>query len=56
MAPCPSDPKLICEIMYGKTYMQFPPENQRISNHHVLYMSCDEPYTNFEGKFYNITK
>ena len=54
MAPCPSDPDAMCEIMYGKTYLQFPPEEQRKSNHHVLYMSCDEPYTKFEGVYYNI--
>ena len=54
MAPCPLNPEKICEISYGKTYMQFPPEEKRISNHHILFMSCDEPYTKFEGKYYNI--
>ena len=54
MAPCPLNPEKIFEISYGKKYMQFPPEEKRISNHHILFMSCDEPYTKFEGKYYNI--
>lgn len=56
MAPCPANPEKICEITYGKTYMQFPPEEQRASKHHVLFMSCDESYTKYEGKYYNISK
>jgi hypothetical protein len=52
LAPCPSNPQEICRITYGENYMEFPPEKQRASRHHVLFMSCDEPYTNFEGKYY----
>lgn len=51
-APCPSNPEALCELTYGKTYMQYPPENQRISRHHVRFMSCDEPYTKYEGIYY----
>jgi len=53
LAPCPSDPEKICELTYGKTYMEFPPEEKRISRHHVLYMSDNEPYTDFDGIYYN---
>lgn len=53
MAPCPSNPEAICELTYGKTYMEYPPEEKRVSRHHVLYMSADIPYTEFEGKYYN---
>lgn len=53
MAPCPSNPEVICELIYGKTYMEFPPEKKRISRHHVLYMNCEIPYTEFEGKYYH---
>lgn len=52
MAPCPSDPELMCRICYGDSYMQFPPEEKRISNHGIIYLNCEEPYTKFEGKYY----
>lgn len=52
LSPCPSNPDLICELTYGKTYMDYPPEEQRVSRHHVLYMSSEKPYTLFEGKYY----
>jgi len=52
MAPCPTNPELICELIYGKTYMDYPPEDKRISRHHVLYMSNEKPYTEFKGKYY----
>jgi len=52
LAPCPTDPERICELTYGKTYMQFPPEKDRVSRHHVKYMSCDEPYTYYKGVYY----
>ena len=52
IAPCPSNPEAICELIYGKNYMEFPPEEKRISRHHILYMSCDTSYTKFEGKYY----
>ena len=52
MAPCPTEPEKICELTYGKTYMEFPPEERRVSRHHILFMSCDEPYTNFKGIYY----
>lgn len=52
LAPCPTKPEEICELTYGKTYMEFPPEEKRVSRHHVLYMSCEEPYTIYKGKYY----
>lgn len=52
MAPCPTKPEKICELTYGKTYMQYPPEKDRVSRHHVRFMSCDEPYTKYKGIFY----
>lgn len=52
IAPCPSNPEAICELIYGKNYMEFPSEEKRISRHHTLYMSCDTSYTKFEGKYY----
>lgn len=52
MAPCPTNPELICELTFGKTYMEYPPEDKRISRHHVLYMSNEKPYTEFKGKYY----
>lgn len=53
-APCPSDPGAFCELSYGKTYMEPPPESERESVHHYVFMSCDEPYTKFKGKYYNV--
>ena len=53
LSPCPSNPEAICELTYGKSYMEFPPEEERISRHHVLYMSCEEPYTEHLGELYN---
>ena len=53
LAPCPSNPEEICRLTFGDDYMEFPPEEKRISRHHVLYMSCDKPYTEFEGKYYH---
>lgn len=51
-APCPTKPELICELTYGKNYMEFPPEEQRKPRHNVLFMSTTEPYTNYKGKYY----
>lgn len=51
-APCPSVPEKICELTYGKSYMEYPPENKRVSRHTVRYMSCTEPYTIYEGVYY----
>ena len=52
MAPCPADPEQICELTYGKTYMEYPPEEERVPRHQVLFMSCDEPYTDYKGVYY----
>lgn len=52
-APCPTYPELICELTFGKNYMEFPPEEKRISRHHVLYMSSEISYKEFEGRYYN---
>lgn len=56
LAPCPSNPNAVCELMFGKTYMELPPEEERVPRHPMLYMSCDVPYTEFEGKYYNKPK
>ena len=53
LAPCPSNPEEICRLTFGDDYMVFPPVEKRISRHHVLYMSCDKPYTEFKGKYYH---
>lgn len=53
LAPCPTNPESICELTYGKTYMEFPPLEDRVSRHHVLYMNDKKPYTEFEGIYYN---
>ena len=52
LRPCPSLPELMCEICYGTTYMEYPPEEKRISPHDIVYLNCDEPYTKFEGQYY----
>ena len=52
MAPCPTQPELMCQICYGDSFMEFPPEEKRVSVHDILYLNCDEPYTNYEGKYY----
>lgn len=51
-APCPTDPDLMCRICYGDSYMEYPPEEKRVSNHDIIYLNCDEPFTAFEGKYY----
>ena len=52
MAPCPTQPELMCQICYGDSYMEFPPEEKRVSVHDIIYLNCNEPYTNFEGQYY----
>lgn len=52
MAPCPSNPELMCKICYGDSYMEYPPVEKRVSTHGIIYLNCDEPYTNFEGLYY----
>lgn len=52
LAPCPTNPEAICELTYGKTYMEYPPEEKRVSRHHVRFMSCVEPYTKYKGVYY----
>ncbi len=52
MAPCPTKPELMCQICYGDHYMEFPPEDKRVSVHDIIYLNCDEPYSNYEGKYY----
>ncbi len=56
MAPCPSQPELMCEMCYGKDYMAFPPEEKRQSRHDTYFVSCDEPYTKYEGIYYHSGK
>ena len=51
-APCPDDPHSICELTYGKTYMEFPPEEKRASRHHVRFMSTEKTYVEYEGIYY----
>lgn len=51
-APCPSNPELMCKICYGDSYMEYPPIEDRKSSHGLIYVNCDEPYSNFEGKYY----
>ena len=51
-APCPGNPQKYCEIQYGSTYMELPPENKRHPHHDFVYFSVDEPYTRFKGKYY----
>ena len=52
MAPCPSKPETICERTYGKTYMEFPPEDQRYSQHHAILLDFDTSYENYRGKYF----
>ena len=52
LAPCPTQPELMCRICYGDSYMEFPPEEKRVSVHDIIYLNCDEPYTSYEGKYY----
>lgn len=51
-APCPGNPRKYCELQYGKTYMQLPPEDKRVPHHDFIYFSADEPYTMYKGKYY----
>lgn len=50
--PCPGNPQRYCELQYGKTYMQLPPEEKRKPHHDFVFFSVDEPYTNFKGELY----
>lgn len=56
MAPCPTNPEAVCELLYGKKFMEYPPEDKRDSRHHILFLSSTIPYTEFEGKYYNKEK
>ena len=51
-ASCVNDPDKLCELTFGSTYMQFPPEKDRVSRHKILFLSGDRPYTDFKGKYY----
>ena len=53
VAPCPSNPEDICKITYGNTYMQLPPIEERIPRHNLRFVSFSEPYTHYEGIYYN---
>lgn len=50
--PCPGDPQKYCELQYGSSYMQLPPEEKRRPHHDFIYVSVDEPYRKFKGKYY----
>ena len=50
--PCPGDPYKYCELQYGKTYMQLPPEEKRKIHHNFIFFSVDEPYTKYKGIYY----
>ncbi len=52
IAPCPTQPDLMCRICYGNSYMEFPPEEKRVSNHDIVFLNCNEPYTKYEGHYY----
>lgn len=52
MAPCPGDPRKYCELQYGKTYLQLPPEEKRKPHHDFIFVSVDEPYDKFKGQYY----
>lgn len=52
LAPCPSKPELMCELCYGKNYMEIPPEEKRVSEHGIIHLDCDKPYTFYEGVYY----
>lgn len=51
-APCPADPHAYCELQYGPTYMQLPPEEARHPHHDFIFFSADIPYTEFKGMYY----
>lgn len=50
--PCPGNPQKYCELQYGSTYMELPPEEKRHPHHDFIYFSVDEPYTQFKGIYY----
>lgn len=52
VVPCPGNPQKYCEIQYGSTYMQFPPEEQRKPHHDFIFFSVNEPYTKYKGIYY----
>lgn len=52
MAACVNDPEMLCELTFGSTYMEFPPEEDRVPKHSLLFLSVDQPYTDFKGKYY----
>lgn len=52
MAACVNDPDKLCKLVYGSTYMEFPPEAERMSKHKKLFVSVDQPYKNYKGKYY----
>ena len=49
---CPTLPELMCKICYGDSYMEYPPEDKRVSQHDLVYLNCETPYTEFEGTYY----
>lgn len=43
----------ILQMLYGKKYMEIPPEEKRISHHHVFF-SADTPYLIYYRRLYKI--
>lgn len=52
MAPCPSNSEEICRITYGSTYMELPPVEERNPRHDIRFVDFSEPYTKYEGVYY----
>lgn len=50
--PCPGNPLKYCELQYGSTYMQLPPEEKQKPHHDFIFFSVDEPYTKYKGVYY----
>ena len=55
-ASCPSNPNEICRITYGDTYMQFPPEDERVPRHNIKFVDFEKSYKEYKGIYYDVDK
>lgn len=50
-ALCPTQPEAYLSKRYGD-FMKLPPEEQQVPHHDYVFMSVQEPFTNYKGKYY----
>ena len=49
--PCPADYDRWLTVSYGN-YMEFPPEEEQVARHDIVFMDLDRPYTEYRGIYY----